>query len=134
MFEEKEYSPYRGLLVSCIMLIIFPICLMILFSYVLRDEYTSMDPASYYTPIFFGSLCGNIYHIILFMVGAFKKSFIIEVKRVCQFFSDLEISFKLAKNEFIEDVKEKKMIFWIYFGIILLFIILTIFCYCKIMN
>jgi hypothetical protein len=27
-----------------------------------------MDPASYYTPIFFGSLCGNIYHIILFMV------------------------------------------------------------------
>ena len=33
-----------------------------------------------------------------------------------------------------KDVKENKMIFWIYFGIILLFFILTIFCYCKIMN
>lgn len=134
MFEEKEYSPYRGLLVSCIMLIIFPLSLMILFSYILRNEYTHMDPASYYTPIFFGSLCGNIYHIILFMVGAFRKSFMVEVKRVCQFFSDLEISFKLAKNELIEDIKEKKMIFWIYFIIVLLFIILTLFCYNKIMN
>ena len=75
MFEEKEYSPYRGLLVSCIMLIIFPICLMILFSYVLRDEYSSMDPASYYTPIFFGSLCGNIYHIILLQFSTFVNTF-----------------------------------------------------------
>ena len=134
MFEDKEYSPYRGLLVSCLMMCIFPILLMALFSFVLRKELLPSSTGPIYTPIFFGSLCGNGYHIILILVGTFNKPFMIEVNRIKNFFSDWDLSFKLARKELVEDIKENKMIFWIYFLIILFFVILTIVSYNKIMD
>lgn len=134
MFEDKEYSPYRGLLVSCFMMCIFPILLMALFSFILRKELLPSSTDSIYTPIFFGSLCGNGYHIILILVGTFNKPFMIEANRIKNFFSDWDLSFKLAVRELVEDIKENKMIFWIYFSIMLFFIILTIISYNKIMN
>ena len=51
---------------------------------------------------------------ILLLVGFFKRTFSVVIKRLRDFFADLPISFKLANKGYWNSVKNDGITFWLY--------------------
>lgn len=128
MNEEKNVSPYRGVILSTIILIVVPILFYILFDFVLKECQTKFsEEMNHYTAIFFGFLCGFLFQMTCVITGLLTKSFLVVINRVKSFFEDLRISFKMAIKFYWHDIKENGIVFWIHFIVILFTLIMTIY-------
>lgn len=118
MEEFNTKSPYHGVIVKIIFLIIFPIVCFLIFFPIVSNFQKYNKTINWYTTLFLASGLGALFHLGCIISGAFKGSFATVINRIKNFFTDFPLSPKLAVRCYVDDLKTEGMLFWIYFIII----------------
>ena len=77
----------------------------------------------------FGSAVNFLFTLSYCVAGGLKNSYEIVVCRWKNFFESLKISFSYAVDEFIQNIKDEGMIFWVYVLIIISQAVFAGFCF-----
>ena len=120
MDEGIKVGPYKGIMVKCIILIIVPLLLYLLFGYlifVFQSKFSKELNHATVLTLSFG--VGFLYQMTCVFVGLFKGSLKVVIRRVVDFFANLSISFKFARKMYWDDIVENGVVFWIAFPIII---------------
>ena len=119
MNDGIKRNPYKGILVTCILLIAVPIVMYLLFKKVIFTNQgkfiTYLNNAS---ALCAGFGVGFLFQLSCVIGGLFKGSFSVVKNRVFNLFSDMTISFKYAIRMYWDDIVENGVVFWIVFPII----------------
>ena len=122
---ERNRSPYRGILVSCLVLIIVPLLLFnAVYTSIVKFDKTMTDDMRMYSSMMFGFGAGTCFNISCVLIGVLKADFKVVVKRIGNFFSNLFISPKIAFMCYKSELKEHGAAFWIYFLIMAIYVVL----------
>ncbi len=118
MEDYKERSPYYGVPVSCVALIVVPLILywvvrMVIFKFQTQFSY-ELNAA---TARAMGFGVGALFHIACILAGAMTEPLRAVLSRLKEFFSNLTISFKLACSCYVHDLRDLGVVFWIYAAI-----------------
>ena len=117
-YEGKEVSPYKGVIGSCILLILFPLVIYGIF-YATISNLQNLGPVqTNNAALGLGFGVGFIFHISCIIAGLFKGTLKVVINRVKTFFENLSLSKKLAFRCYWDDIKSEGIVFWIYFIII----------------
>jgi len=119
MNDYEKKSPYKGVIIMSIIMIIIPIFLCFLFEGVISDQQGRYgEEVNKNTALFLGCGAGLIFQLSCALCGAFKGMLKVVIKRIVGFFSNLSISFRVAIITYWDDLKEDGAAFWIFFIII----------------
>lgn len=130
-YQGKEKSPYYGVVQSSILLAFAPIFSYFLFYLILYKFFPRGDLEMRYACVALGGLIASLFQLSCALAGLFKGIFKVVVNRVKELLENLSISFKFAMKYYWENVKSEGIVFWIYFNIILLTIISSIWGFVK---
>lgn len=123
--DERNRSPYKGFIASCLFLIIIPLILYFLvFSSIKRFDKSMSDDMKIYSSMMFGFGAGTILNISYMLIGVLKTDFQIVMKRIGNFISNLFISPKIAVICYKSELKEGGAAFWGYFIIMVIYFVL----------
>ena len=114
----KEKSPYHGVLLSSIILIIVPIAIYLLFNYYITKYQKFEEEFNAYSAVVLGFGVGFIFQFSCVIAGLTKGTLSVVLSRIGELFSNLSISPRFALKCYIADIKENGIVFWIYFIII----------------
>lgn len=117
-YEGKEVSPYKGVIGSCLLLIVFPIIIYAMFYAVIGNLQKLGPVQTNNAALGLGFGVGVLFHISCIIAGLFKGTFKVVINRVKTFFENLSLSRKLAFRCYWQDIKSEGIVFWIYFTII----------------
>lgn len=113
MEEGRNKPPHRGLLVSCLVLILVPLLFyFIIFFSIDKFDKTMSEEMQKYSSMMFGFGTGTIFHISCILVGVLTDDFKITMKRIGNFISNLFVSPKVAFMCYKTDLKEGGVAFW----------------------
>ena len=123
--EGKNQRPYKGVLLSSLILIGVPALLfLIVFLVVKKYGHMAKDITLYFS-MMIGIGCGLLFQVSCVLCGLLKGTFKVVVNRVKNFFSNLSVNFKFAFKYYIEDIKTDGVVFWIFFLIISVMLLLS---------
>lgn len=113
---NSSKSPYHGLWIALLILMVFPIVMSFIFYLVIdKWQFRETDTLNIWTGIFFGYLCGSAYLTITIICGLYKGSFKNMILRVVHFIKNWKTSFKLAWILYKDEVREQGLVFWVIF-------------------
>ena len=119
MEDGIKKNPYKGILITCLLLIVVPIGLYFLFKKVIFIYQGDFDSRlNHASAMSAGFGVGFLFQMSCVICGLFRGSFSVVVKRVFNFFADLTISFKYAIRMYWDDIVENGVVFWIILPII----------------
>lgn len=116
--ENKRKSPYHGVFIAIIFMIVVPVVCYVVFRALLFHNQTHIAKdinESSAKALGFG--IGVLFHLSCIIAGVLEPSFKIVIRRVGEFFENLKFSFKLACNCYADDVRENGVAFWLMFGV-----------------
>ena len=117
-YEYKNVSPYKGLIGTCIILILFPTIVCVIFYNAIIHFHNLSEELIRHATIGLGCGVSILFHFSCIIAGLFKTTFSIVVKRILSFFLNLTISFKVALQCYKEDLINEGIAFWPSFIII----------------
>ncbi len=118
--EQKEKSPYHGILIACIVLALVPLVLYGIVRVAIFQYQTQFsDELNEASSKLFGFGTGMLFHLSCIIAGALKEPFAIVVNRVKDFFSNLKFSFKVAWTCYKFDIQSNGVAFWIIFAVMI---------------
>ena len=117
-YVGKNKSPYYGVFLSSLLLIIVPILSFLLFFSIMNRYPDLNDQEVIYTSLFFGCGVAWIFQCSCVLAGLLKGTFKVVIDRLKEFFGNLSISIKFAFKYYWENIKSEGVVFWIYFIII----------------
>ena len=116
----RQVSPYKGVLISSILLICVPLVFYGVFYIVLLEIPNSwQEEVNKASALALGFGLGSIFHLGCIIGGMFKEPVYAIKRRVKDFFIHIQLSFKLAITSYFADMKKDGVVFWIYFTIVL---------------
>ena len=117
--EHKNQSPYHGVFVAGVFMIVVPVLLFFLVKGAIAI-WKPTTPPEESTAIakMFGLGVGFLFHLSLVLAGVMKNPFRAVVNRVVNFFDNLKFNFKLAWGCDVDEVRETGLAFWIFLAII----------------
>ena len=130
-FEGKDVSPHKGLVGTCIILILFPLAIYAIFYSAINHFQNLSEELNQYAAIGLGCGVGVLFHISCIIAGLFKGSFGVVVRRLGSFFVNWTISFKVAVKCYVEDLINEGFAFWPSFIIICANLVTAIYCLYK---
>lgn len=112
--DTIKKSPYKGIVISCIVLLAVPVSLYFLFKCVIMNaQYTYGYEMNKYTSMFLGFGSGFLFQFSCVIGGLFRGSLNVVIKRIVHFFENLTISFKFACKMYHDEFIEDGAVFWI---------------------
>ena len=114
----KEKSPYHGVVLSSIFLVIIPLFLFWLFRTLMLKYQNYPVDFTTISALTLGFGVGFIFQFSCVIAGLMKGTFQAVLKRAINFFDNISISPKLAFKCYLADLKEYGVVFWIYFILI----------------
>lgn len=118
--ENSQKSPYKGLWIFIIMMILPSVALtFVLFAAINLFQARFGFDLNFATAKALGCGMGTLYHICCWLYGAFKEDFEAVKIRWKEFFFNLGISPRLAFKWYFEDLKVLGAAFWIDLAIVL---------------
>lgn len=132
---NSSKSPYRGLWIALLILIIIPVLMsLLLFLAIDKWQYKQPFEVNFWTGVFFGFLIGSCFQTITIIVGLYKGSFKNMIMRVVHFIGNARTSFKLAWMIYKDEVAEQGLVFWVIFPVMSGIYGITIFSLIKVIN
>ena len=116
--EHKRKSPYHGIWIVSILMMVVPVCAYILMHVAIfkwQPKVSAELNEASAKVLGFG--IGLLFHLGLVISGIFGESFRVVLSRVKGFFEDLKFSFKIAWQCYVEHIREHGVAFWIVFVI-----------------
>lgn len=112
-------SPYKGIIISCFVLLAVPVALYFLLKYVIVGCQPKYDyEINKYTAMALGFGSGFLFQFTCIISGMFKGTFSVVLKRIIGFFGNLTVSFKFACKMYHDDFVEDGAVFWILLVVI----------------
>ena len=121
-FEGKNKSPYKGVLLTSILLLTIPL----VFSFFIDLFMDSKTLINRYTIFVFGFGFGILFQLSCVIAGIMKDAFAVVKARIYSFFEDVQISVKYAFEAYLDDIKVNGIVFWIYLSIMILTVVLFV--------
>ena len=121
-FEGKNKSPYKGVLLTSILLLTIPL----VFSFFIDLFMDSKTLINRYTIFVFGFGFGILFQLSCIIAGIMKDAFAAVKARIYSFFEDVQISVKYAFEAYLDDIKVNGIVFWIYLSIMILTVVLFV--------
>lgn len=125
-WENTEKSPYHGIVVSCIMLVVLPIIVTVLFNILFQKLENFNEDFNKSAAYAIGCGVGTLFHLICILNGLLKKPFNVVKERVSEFIEDFSISKKMAFRGWLDSVKHDGIVFWIYISIMVACFVIVI--------
>ena len=114
-YPEKNQSPYKGCIVTTIVLTIIPLILCLAFGGLLfRYQASTGSKNNIQSAIFLGCGLGLLFHLSCFVSGAFKDSLRAVKERMREFKDNCSLSLGFAIKCYFEDMKVGGVAFLIY--------------------
>ena len=123
--DGRTKSPYHGFILSCLILIGVSSLVYFLVYGVISSLEDNLSPEMIiYSSMMFGFGVGSLFNISCIILGLFKGTLKVVVRRIVNFFSNLRISPKYACMCYAAELKEDGAVFWGYFIIITGYLVL----------
>ena len=125
--DGRNVAPYRGFLFSCLLLIAIPVIFYyIVYGVIIKYQSQLSKEMQISCAMMFGMGAGCLFNYSCVILGLFKGTFKVVVKRIVNFISNISISPKIAIMCYKTDLEEDGAVFWAYFFIIVFFTVLFI--------
>lgn len=116
---KSKKTPYQGLGIFLIIMVLPSVALTWLFHTVISLRQTYLSPElNWASARIFGCGCGICFHISCWLTGAFAEDFKAVKKRLKEFFANIVVSVSLAFTCYWEDVKTLGLAYWIDVAVI----------------
>lgn len=116
--ENKHYSPYRGVLVVLLALILVPIALFLIIKSLLNG-YSRFTPAmDLLTAKVLGFGCGFLFHLSCMIGGAFTPAWRAVKYRIGEFFENLVVGVGYAFTTYWEDMRDDGVVLLLYLSVV----------------
>lgn len=120
-YEGKNKSPYHGLLLSSIMLLLVPIfCTIILYFAFIKTQKNTAESMCFLMALGFGGMIGTLFNISCALAGLYKGTLSVILIRISKLFSNLAISFKYAMKQYFNDLITNGFSFWVYLLVLII--------------
>lgn len=116
---EQQPRPYRGFLVTCIVLVGIPLLFFLLIRLWVNAGTPFPLPQNQRFAQGVGFGLGTVFHLSCIVAGAFTEPFLLLQRRIVDFFENLTVSPSLAFRCYAEDVRDDGVTFTVYFLIML---------------
>ena len=116
---EQQPRPYRGFLVTCIVLVGIPLLFFLLIRLWVNAGTPFPLPQNQRFAQGVGFGLGTVFHLSCIVAGAFTEPFLLLQRRIVDFFENLMVSPSLAFRCYAEDVRDDGVTFTVYFLIML---------------
>lgn len=127
MDDGIKKNPYKGIIITCVLLIAVPLGMYFLFKNIIfKNQLNFSDELNQASAVFLGFGVGFIFQLSCIWMGLVKGSFKVVVKRFFDFIANLSISFKFAIKLYWDDIVENGVVFWIIMPIIIATLCITI--------
>ncbi len=121
MVITPKKSPYRGLWIFLIVMVLPSLVLTALFYWAISQWQPRYGAElNWATAKIFGCGCGILFHFACWLAGVFKEDLQAVKNRLKEFFANIVVSASLAFSCYWEDVKALGLAFWIDFAVIAL--------------
>ena len=119
-YETKKKSPYKGVLLVCVIMIILPIIIYFII-YGAFNNFNKGKISDYemrITSFIFATGIGLLFHLSFAVSGAFKESRMVVKERVAEFKENLLLSLWFAIQSYLYDMRKNGIVYLIYVAII----------------
>ena len=123
---EQQPRPYRGFLVTCIVLVGIPLLFFLLIRLWVNAGTPFPLPQNQRFAQGVGFGLGTVFHLSCIVAGAFTEPFLLLQRRIVDFFENLTVSPSLAFRCYAEDVRDDGVTFTVYFLIMLSCFVLAV--------
>lgn len=126
--EAKNKSPYKGVGVVCILLVLVPLAVYFIIYGAINNFQANkyLDAHNILTSKIFATLIGFLFHISCFVAGVFKDARAAVVERRKEFRENLFLSLGFAISSYFYDMRKNGIVYLIYSVIILANVILLL--------
>lgn len=119
MQDNKQYSPYHGMLPTALLLIAVPVVFVLLLEVMLATFSPRLTYVNAPSARFVGCAMGLLFHLSCIIGGLLRPSFRAFTFRISEFFQNLRCSLGFALRCYWDDIKQDGVTFDVYLAIIL---------------
>lgn len=114
--DNKQRSPYKGILVQVFFTVLIPLVLLVLFYFVINKYQGNYErEQNTLTAIALATGIGTLFNCSCIIAGIVTPSYLVFKNRVLEFFENTKLSFSFAVKSYFYDMKENGVVFLIYF-------------------
>ena len=114
--DNKQRSPYKGILVQVFFTVLIPLVLLVLFYFVINKYQGNYEQEqNSLTAIVLATGIGTLFNCSCIIAGIVTPSYLVFKNRVLEFFENTKLSFSFAVKSYFYDMKENGVVFLIYF-------------------